>query len=75
MTVSYKLPGRIQYGSTIKYDAWLKMSGSPVLFLQDILYGEKDLLEGAVPYLLGVIQEHCCSLCDLIHKYSNVFPG
>ena len=58
MIVNYKLPGVIQYSSTIKYDGQLKMSGSPVLFLQDILYREKDLPEGAVPHLLGVTQEH-----------------
>ena len=34
--------------------AQLKTSGSPVLFLQDVFYGEKDLLEGVVPHLLGV---------------------
>ena len=50
MIVNYKLLGDIQYCSTIKYINLLKTSGSPVLFLQDILYGEKDLPEGVVPH-------------------------
>ena len=49
MIVNYKQPGAIQYGSTVKYENQLKTSGSP-LFLQDILYREKDLLEGVVPF-------------------------
>ena len=32
------------------------MSLSPVLFLQDVLYGERDLPEGEVPHFFGVIQ-------------------
>ena len=36
------------------YDKYLKTSGSPVLFLQDILYGDKDLLEGAILHLLNI---------------------
>ena len=75
MIVNYELPGSIQYGSTIKYENQLKTSGSPVLFLQDVLYREKDLLEGAVPHLLGVTKEHCGPLCDLLCKYRDVFPG
>ena len=52
MIVNYKLLGGIQYGSTIKYNGQLKTSRSPVLFLQDILYGKKDLPEGPVPHFL-----------------------
>ena len=55
MIVNYDLPGEIQCGNPVKYDSLLKKSASPVLFLQDILYGEKDLPEGAVPHF---------SLCD-----------
>ena len=54
MIVNYELPDGIQYGSTTKYNTLFKISKSPVLFLQDVLYGEKDLLEGAVPDLLRV---------------------
>ena len=43
MIVNYDLPDGVWYGNTIKYDGQLKASGSPVLFLQDVLYGEKDL--------------------------------
>ena len=75
MTVNYELLGGIQYSSTIKYNGQLKTSKSPVLFLQVVLYGQKDLLEGAVPHLLGVTQEHCGLLHDLLCKYRNVFPG
>ena len=75
MVVNYKIPGGIQYGSAVKYDNQLKTSRSLVLILQDILYGEKDLPEGAVPHLLGVTKEHRGPLCDLLHKYHAVFPG
>ena len=74
MIMNYELLGGIQYGSTIKYENQLKISRSPVLFHQDVLYGEKDLLEGAVPHLLGVAKEHHGSLHDLLHKYCDVFP-
>ena len=54
MIVNYKLPDVTQYSSTVKYAFRLKISGRPVFFLQDVLYEEKDLLEVAVPHLLGV---------------------
>ena len=75
MIVNYVLLSRIQYSSTIKYSSELKISGRPVLFLKDILYREKNLPEGAVNYLLGVTQEHCGPLHDLLCKYHNVFLG
>ena len=53
MIINYKLLDSIQYGSTIKYENQLKTSRSPVLFLQDVLYGEKDLLEGRYPICLA----------------------
>ena len=45
-----------------------------MLFLQDVLYGEESFLEGAVPHLLSVMQEHRGLLHDLLHKYHDVFP-
>ena len=51
------------------------MSTSPVLFLQDTLYREKNLLERAVPHFLGVTQEHHGLLHALQCKYHNVFSG
>ena len=54
MIVSYELLGKIQYYGTVKYESQFKASRSSVLFLQDVLYGEKDLLGGPVPHLLGV---------------------
>ena len=64
MVVNYKLPSGIQYSSIIKYNNQLKISGIPVLFIQDVLYREKNLPEGAVPYFLGVSKEHRDPLCD-----------
>ena len=51
------------------------MSGGPVLFLQGVLYGEKDLLKGVEPHLLSVTQEYHGPLYDLLCKYYNILPG
>ena len=74
MIVNYELLGSIQYGSTIKYDNQLKTSGSPVLFLQDVLYREKEFPEGVLPHLLGVTKEYCGPLHDLLCKYQRCIP-
>ena len=75
MIVNYKLLGGIQYSSIIKYNGQLKTSRHLILFLQDVLYSKKDLLEGAVPHFLRVTQEYCGLLHDLLCKYRDVFPG
>ena len=54
MLVNYDLLDRIGYRSTIKYNGYLKVSESPVLFLKDILYREEYLLEGSILHLLIV---------------------
>ena len=74
MIVDYKLPCRTWYNSPVKYNQQLKTSRSPMLFLQDILYREKNLLKAAVPYLLRGTQEHHGPLYGLLHNYCNVFP-
>ena len=73
--VNYELLGKIQYGSMVKYDSILKTSGSSAIFLQDILYRDKDLLEYSIPHLLSVNQEYYGPLYDLLHRCHDVFPG
>ena len=74
MIIRYKLTSGIQYSSTITYNSQLKISISPIIFLQDILFRKKDLSEGVVPHLLSVMQKHHNPLCDLLCKYRNIFP-
>ena len=52
----------------------LKPLEAPSFFFQGILSGEWNLPKGAVPHLLGIIQEHCIILCDSLHEYHNIFP-
>ena len=73
MIVNYDFLGGIGYSSTVKYNGQIKTSGSPILFPQDILYRVKDILEGVVPHLLSVTQEHHGPLHDLLCKYHNIF--
>ena len=46
-----------------------------MLFLQDILYGEKDLPEGAILHLLNVDERNRASFHSTLCKYRDVFPG
>ena len=73
MIISYEFPGIIQY-SSIKYDSKIITPRSLVCFPDNVLYREKELLEGVVPHLLGVTPEYCSLLRDLLHKYCDVFP-
>ena len=57
------------------YNKLLKTSGSPVFFLQDILYRDKDLPEGAIAYLLNIDEQYRTTLHMVLCKYHNVFPG
>ena len=45
-----------------------------MLFLYDILYGEKDLPEGAIPHLPNVDEKNRASLHTILCKYRDVFP-
>ena len=39
------------------------------------MYGDKDLPEGAIPHLLNVDEKNRASLCTVLYKYWDVFPG
>ena len=45
------------------------------MFLQDILYSNKDLPEGVIPHLLNVDKKNRVSLCMVLYKYWDVLPG
>ena len=74
MLVRYEFPDGTISSSNIIYDKQLKTSGSPILFLKDILYGDKDLLEGAIPHLLNVDEKYRMLLHMVLCKYCDVFP-
>ena len=57
-----------------KYAYQLEIPGSHVIFLQDILYAQKDLPKGAVPHFTILTQENYGLPCDLLHKYCSIFP-
>ena len=48
MLVRYKFPDRTIRSSNITYVKKLRTSGSPVPFLKEVLYEDKDLPEGAI---------------------------
>ena len=75
MLVQYKFPDSTISGSNITYDKYIRTSGSLILFLQDILYGDKDLPEGVIPHLLNVDEKYWTSLCMVLYKYHDIFPG
>ena len=75
MLVWYEFPNGTICSSNIRYNKQLKTSGSPILFLQDILYGDKDLPEEAIPHLLNVDAKYRILLYTVLCKYRNVFPS
>ena len=75
MLVWYGFPDGAIRNSQLMSDKWLKTSGSPVLFLYNILYSNKEILEGMIPHLLNV-DEMCRALLGMVLcKYQDVFPG
>ena len=54
MLVWYEFPDGSIKGSHITYDKQLKTSENPVIFLQDILYGDKDLPKRVILHLLNI---------------------
>ena len=48
--------------------------GSPVAALQELLYGDPALPEGAVPHLLGLPEEQRGVLDHLLKEFKGVFP-
>ena len=61
MLVKYDFPDGTISGSNITYNKQLKTSRSPILFLLDILYRDKNLPEGAIPNLLNVDEKYITS--------------
>ena len=75
MLVRYEFPDRTVSGSNITYKKQLKISGSPVLILLDILYGDTNLPECAIQHLLNLDEKYRTLLCTVLCKYCDVFPG
>ena len=48
--------------------------GSPVAALKELLYGDPDLPEGAVPHLLGMPEEQRGVLDHLLKEFKGLFP-
>ena len=65
MLVQYKFPDGTITSSEVIYKKLLKRSGSPVLFLKDLLYCHKNLPEGAFYHFLST-QEKCQVLFNMI---------
>ena len=47
----------------------------PVAALQELLYGDPDLPDGAVPHLLGLPKEQMGVLDHLLKEFKGVFPA
>ena len=75
MLVRYEFPDGTISSSNITYNKQLKTSRSPILFLYDILCGDKDLPEGAIPHLLNVDEKYRTLLGMVLCQYCNIFPG
>ena len=56
-------------------DVQLKSSGSPKTFLQDVLFGENGLPEGAVPHLLSCKPAERDDLKGLLKEFCSVFAS
>ena len=53
----------------------VKKCRSPVVALQELLYGNQDLPEGAVPHLLGLFKEQRGVMEHLLKEFKVVFPA
>ena len=48
---------------------------SPVVALQELLYGDPDLPDGTVPHLLGLCEEQRGVLDHLLEEFIGLFPA
>ena len=51
------------------------MSVSPVVFLKDVLYGDKNSLKGKILHLLNADKKYRALLCTILYKYHDVLLG
>ena len=56
-------------------DALVKRCGSPLAAVQEIMYGDTTLPDGAVPHMLSVPQELKTTMTDVLREYHDVFPA
>lgn len=61
--------------ATPDYSSVVSKCGSPVAALQELLYGDPDLPEGAVPHLLELPEEQRGDLHQLFKGFRDVFPA
>lgn len=59
----------------VAYKHMLDAAGSPIAFLQDLLYAEPGMPEGSVAQLLRCKDEERAPLRALLHEYADVFPA
>ena len=60
--------------ATPDHSELVKRCGSPVAALQELLYGNPDLPDGAVLYLLGLPEEQRGVLEHILKEFKSVFP-
>ena len=61
--------------ATPDHSEWVQRCGSPVVALQELLYGNPDLPDGVVPHLLGLPKEQRGVLDHLLKEFKGVFPA
>ena len=61
--------------ATPDHSELVKRCGSPVAALQQLLYGNPDLPDGAVPHLLGFPEEQRGVLEHILKEFKSVFPA
>ena len=60
--------------ATPDHSELVKRCGCPVAALQELLYGNPELPDGAVPYLLGLPNEQRGVFEHILKEFKSVFP-
>ena len=61
--------------ATPDHSELVKRCGSPVVALQELLYGDPELPDGAVPYLLGFPKEQRGVMENQLKEFKWMFPA
>ena len=61
--------------ATPDHSELVQRCGSPVAALQELLYGDPDLPDGAAPHLLCLPKEQRGVLDHLLKEFKGVFPA
>lgn len=72
---SFKLISGRELISTSSLNGLLKRCGSPVATLQELLYGDSNLPEGAVPHLLSTSEDERPTMSHIFREFKDVFPS